>query len=141
MFRVFLLICSLLIFVLNFAVSNSYATVANLNFEVTQVISEAKQAASLIKKAGGTKDAECLLERARIVEQDFQAGQKEKLLISLQSLRAEVLRRHAYLNIALAHLVGKENTKTEIKALQFINRVEYLLKSIEKRINKIRGDR
>lgn len=141
MFRVFLFICSLCIFSLTFASSTSHATTANFDFEVTQVISETKMVAHLIKEAGGTEDANSLLERVYIVEHDFQEREKEKLLISLQSLRAEVLLRHAYLNIALAYLTGKENNKIETQALQFINRVVYLLKSIEKRINKIRGDR
>lgn len=141
MFRRFLVICSLWILALAFATSTSHASTVNLDFEVTQVISETKVVAQLIKKAGGIEEAKILLERVHIVERDFQTGENEKLLISLQSLRAEVLRRHAYLNIALAYLIGKDNTKRELEAIKFINRAEYLLKSIEKRINKIRGDR
>lgn len=142
MFRAFVtcLMCAIF-FSTNSYAYNEKAEIPNFNFEVTQVISETKVVANLIKEAGGEKDAGYLLDRVRVVEEDFRTGEKEKLLVSLQALRAEVLRRHAFLNIALAALIGKENSATEIRALQFINRVEYMLKSIEKRINKIRGDR
>lgn len=112
-----------------------------LNLEVFQVIEETTTVANFIKRAGGEKDAELLIKRRNIVQEKQQENDRRGLLIALQSLRAEVLLRHAYLNIALAALIHRQNTTQEIRALQFINRAEYLLKSIEKRINSILGDR
>lgn len=141
MFRHFVMCTMVILLWLFIFTTSTYAGVRNFDFEVNQVISETKQVANFIKKAGGEKDANRLIKCVRAVEDDFKAGKREKLLKSLKALRAEVVLRHAYLNIALAYLVGKQNTKTEVKALQFINRAEYILKSIEKRINKIIGDR
>ena len=124
------------------SISNSVMqNTKEFDMEVSQVISETTTVASFIKQAGGEKDADVLLKRRDIVREKQLARDRTKLLIALQSLRAEVLRRHAYLNFALAGLVERQNTEKEIRALQFINRAEYLLKSIEKRINSILGDR
>ena len=124
------------------SISNSVVqNTKEFDMEVSQVILETTTVASFIKQAGGEKDAGILLKRRDIVQEKQLARDRTKLLIALQSLRAEVIRRHAYLNFALAGLVGRQNTEKEIRALQFMNRAEYLLKSIEKRINSILGDR
>ncbi len=120
----------------------SFASGSNtLEREVPKIITETTTVANFIKQAGGEKDANILFKRCGIVQQHYVAKNEVRLRIALQSLRAEVLRRHAYLNFALAKLVERQNSEKEIRALQFINRTEYLLKSIEKRINAILGGR
>ena len=140
MFRFVTLVC--FAFSLLFVTPTFSAT--NNNYEITQIISVSKNVANMMRREGGKEEANRLMARVIPVERNFKQGvtvpQKE-MVVALLRLRAEVLYRNAMLNLGWAYYAPAKNNKTEIAVLQFINRLQYQLHNIEKRINKVLGDR
>lgn len=115
----------------------------NNNYQISQIISVSKNVANQMRREGGTKEAELLMARVLPVENLYRQGitfpQKE-MEVALLRLRAEVLRRNAALNLGWAYYAPAKNNKTEVQVLQFINRLQYQLHNVDKRIDKVLGD-
>ena len=142
MFRLITLGCFVLSIFL--ATGTTAFSATNNNYEITQIISVSKNVANNMRREGGKEEANRLMARVIPVERNFKQGvtvpQKE-MVVALLRLRAEVLYRNAMLNLGWAYYAPARNNKTEIAVLQFINRLQYQLHNVEKRINKVLGDR
>lgn len=143
MFRLITLGCFVLSIFL--AIGTTAFSATNNNYEMTQILSTSKNVANMMRREGGREEYNRLMARVIPVERLFKQGimvPKKEMVVALLRLRAEVLYRNATLNIGgLAYYAPAKNTKKEIQLLQFVNRLQYQLHNIEKRINKVLGDR
>ena len=119
------------------------AAAENNNYELSQIISVSKNVASQMRREGGAQEAESLMDKVLPVEKFYKQGfspRQKEMEVALLRLRAEVLRRNAALNLGWAYYAPAKNNKLEIKVLQFINRLQYQLHNVDKRIGKVLGE-
>lgn len=127
----------------SFASFNAVLAVENNNYELSQIISVSKNVASQMRREGGAKEAESLMDKVLPVEKLYKQGvssKQKEMEVALLRLRAEVLKRNAMLNLGWAYYAPAKNNKTEVQVLQFINRLQYQLHNVDKRIGKVLGD-
>ena len=140
MFRLVTLVC----FVSSLLFATPAFTTTNNNFEIAQIISISKNVANMMRREGGKEEANRLMARVIPVERNFKQGimyPQKQMEIALLHLRTEILYRNAMLNLGWGYYAPAKNNKREIDLLQFVNRLQYQLHNIEKRINKVLGDR